>query len=72
MESGKQYDEYSDEYKYYIVSPDGKSFKNVTLKSKAIKDAVSDNPKAAEFFSAHKNDPVDETYLTELVKYLNQ
>jgi hypothetical protein len=72
MESGKSYDEYSDEYKYFIVMPDGKSFKEVALKSKSIKEAVGTDPKAAQFFSAHKNDPVNETYLSALVDYLNQ
>ena len=71
-ESGKPYDEYSDEYKYYVVFPDNKGFKEVTLKTNVIKDVFGENQKANEFISEHKGSAVDENYLIDLVNYLNQ
>jgi hypothetical protein len=72
MESGKPYDEYSDQYKYYIALPDNKGYKNIVLKVKGIKEAFSGNPKFEEYTSAHKNALMDESYLIELIRFLNQ
>ena len=72
MESGKSYDEYSDQYKYFVVLPDNKGYKTVVLKGKVIKEAFDDNPKFNEFYSSRKNAAVNESYLIEVVRFLNQ
>lgn len=72
MESGKPYDEYSDQYKYFVVFPDGKGYKQVNLKGKSIKDVFKADPKSGEFFDSNKVLPVNEEYLISLVQFLNQ
>ena len=74
VESGNPYDEYVDEYYYFLVPPDGKSYKLITvLKTKALKELLrSDNPRAMAYISQHKYDPVDEPFLLGMVEYINQ
>jgi hypothetical protein len=71
-ESGNKYDEYVDEFTYYIVLPGGKQFSSVDLKKKSIKNVLAaDQIKVESYFSAHKNKEVDEDFLGGLIAYLN-
>ena len=72
-ESGNKFDEYKDEVTYYIVLPGGKEFKKVELKKKSIKQTLNaDAAKVNDYFSAHEQDAVNEDFLVNLVKNLNQ
>jgi len=72
-ESGNNYDEYLETSEYYIVLPGGKDYKKIDLKKKAVKDALTaDASKVNDYFSSHKYDDVNETFLKGLVVSLNQ
>jgi hypothetical protein len=71
-ESGHTYDLYTDEFKYYVVLPDGKEFRSISLKSKSIKEAFANDAKAIEYISAHKSDIIDEKFIKSMVEQLNQ
>ena len=71
-ETGNNYDEYVDEYAYYIVFPGGKQFSAVELKKKSIKEVlIKEDKKVKSFFSQHGNDELDEFFLIALVASLN-
>ncbi len=72
VESGKPYDEYVDEAEYFVVFPGGKEDKKIIFKQKSIKDVFSsETEKLKSFFSQHRDEPIDETYLIALVLFLN-
>jgi len=71
-ESGNNYDEYVDEYTYYILFPGGKQFSKVELKKKSIKEVLmKEEKKVKSFFSQHGSDDLDEFFLMALVASLN-
>jgi hypothetical protein len=74
VESGKNYDEYVDDYQYYLLLPGGKTGKKLPeLKIKALSKMLnSESPVAAAYLSAHKYDPVDEAFLLDMVRAMNQ
>lgn len=73
VETGNNYDEYVDNLQYYIVSPGGKQYQPVELKKKSVRSALpAAKTKVEEFLSQHKNDDVNETFLKELIDYLNK
>ncbi len=73
VETGNNYDEYVDNVQYYIVSPGGKEYQPVELKKKSVRSALpAAKTKVEEFLSQHKNDDVNETFLKELIDYLNK
>jgi len=72
-ESGHNYDEYVENSEFYILFPGGKEYKKIELKKKSIKDALS--PAAArvnDYFSGHKYDDINESFLKGLVSVINQ
>ncbi len=72
-ESGNKYDEYKDEFQYYVVLPGGASFRKMELKKKSLKDLLKEEGKKVDnYFSSHKNQPVDEGFVEGLINYLNQ
>ena len=71
VETGKNYDEYADEYQYYIVFKNS-AYKKVELIKKSLVKALSDNQKAATYFKDHKDDDVNESYLLELITFLDK
>lgn len=72
-ETGKPYDEYTDMPEYYILFPDGQTYKTVELKKKAIRVALAgDQKKVDDYFSSHRYANADEALLVDLVKYLNR
>jgi hypothetical protein len=70
--SGNMYDEFKDEVKYYVVTPDGKN-NEVPLKRKAVKKIFeAEKEKVSEFFKA--NDTAGnfgEDFLKSLVESLS-
>ena len=72
-ESGKNYDEYVDENNYYIVSASWDKYKTVALKKKSIREALQDEmDKVNSYFSQHKDNFINESFLVGLVNSLNQ
>ncbi|HMH20427.1 MAG TPA: carboxypeptidase-like regulatory domain-containing protein [Puia sp.] len=74
VESGKNYDEFVDEYEYFLILPGGKAGKKIPeLKIKALKETLgADSPQATAYISGHKYDTVDENFLKEMVGEMNR
>jgi hypothetical protein len=73
IESGHNYDEFIDETIYFLVFPDGTTLKTITLKKNGIKENLcNEKPKVDNYFLENKNVPVNEAFLTGLIKVLNQ
>ena len=72
VESGHDYDEYVDNEKYFWVRNDD-SAGVFELKKKSIKTAFErDKAKVDAFFSQHKYDDIDDSFVRRLVVYLNK
>ncbi|TKK66677.1 hypothetical protein FC093_16710 [Ilyomonas limi] len=73
-QSGNMYDEYKEDNQYYIIIPGGKAYKQVSLKRKAIIAALddADKDKADAYFKQHRDEDVNENFLTEIILYLNK
>jgi hypothetical protein len=72
-ESGNPYDEYVNEYQYYLVLPGGKDFKKLVLKKKAIKETLNmEAAKVNSYFSQHGDDEINEDFLIGLTLFINQ
>jgi len=73
VESGNNYDEYVDNIQYYIVSPGGKEYQPLELKKKSVRAALpAVKTKVEEYLSQHKNDDVNETFVKNLIEYINK
>lgn len=73
IESGNNYDSFTDHYEYFIVFPMGKEYKKVELKRKSIKIALSDEgKKIKQFFSKDEEGIINENFLIRLIDFLNQ
>lgn len=71
--SGNKYDEYVDEPAYYVIDVKNVRPQQLGLKSKAIKQVfAADADKVKTFFTNHKDDDIDETFLSALGDFLNQ
>lgn len=70
-ESGNKYYEYKDASKYCVTDNKNNSVKKFDLKKRSIADAFG-KEKTASFFTQHKKDPVDETFLKNPVLNFNQ
>ena len=71
--SGNNYDEYVDESTYYLLNVKTSQLQKLSLKSKAIKQALAadaDNLKA--FNTEHGDDDINEAYLKDMGDYLNK
>ena len=71
-ESGNNYDEYVDTQTYFWVA--GKDSAGVfELKKKSIKSVfASEKPRVDEYFSKHKLDDIDDTFVKGLINSLNE
>ena len=73
IESGKKYDEFVDEFEYYIIFPGGNQFKKIELKKKSIREALSNEEvKVKQYFSKSESAVINEAFLKELILFLNQ
>ena len=71
--SGKKYDEFVDEFEYYVIFPGGNQFKKVELKKKSIREALSNEEvKVKQYFSKSESGVINESFLKELILFLNQ
>jgi len=71
IESGNKYDEYVDSEQYFIFSSKGELMK-IEFKKKSIEKVLeNESSKVEAFFNDHKNDKVDETFVTSLLQSLN-
>ncbi|HLY69386.1 MAG TPA: carboxypeptidase-like regulatory domain-containing protein [Puia sp.] len=72
-ESGNNYDEYLDEFRYYVLQVGAKDYKEIELKKKSIKSVLSNQTdKVNAYFSQHADDSIDESFLKGLIIFLNQ
>jgi hypothetical protein len=72
VESGHDYDEYVDNERYFWVRNDD-SAGVFELKKKSIKTAFErDKAKVDAFFSQHKYDDIDDSFVRKLIGYLNK
>ncbi|WP_017259407.1 hypothetical protein [Pedobacter arcticus] len=71
-ESGNRFDQYIDNFRYYIVLPGEKAYKPISFKKKSLEE-VFDGSDAIfnPYFSKHKREPIDEDFLISLVNHLN-
>jgi hypothetical protein len=73
VETGNPYDEYVDENQYFLVFSNSAYRKIPELKIKALSKLLEgQSPKGQAWLSAHKNDTVNEDFLTALVRYINE
>ncbi|HSZ85169.1 MAG TPA: hypothetical protein VK787_04015 [Puia sp.] len=64
---------YVDSYFYYVVFPNGRLYKEITLKRKSIeKNLVMEPEKVDAYFSLHQYNEIDEALLIDLINYLNK
>lgn len=70
-ESGHDYDEYVDEPGYFVLFPSGQA-QAVQLKRKIIREIFEKEPTAKAYLSAHKSDTVNEEFLKQLIRALNE
>ena len=69
--SGNNYDEYIDEFTYYVVKAGGQPQK-LSLRTKSIKTIFNDDAdKVNKFISDHANDDINDSYLSQLGDSLN-
>ncbi len=71
-ESGNRYDEYKDNYTFYISEPGLKNIRKVELKRKAIKNAfLQDEVAVKNFLNKSYTETLDGNFLRALVENLN-
>jgi hypothetical protein len=69
--SGNNYDEYVDEFTYYVIKTGGQPQK-LLLKTKSIKAVFSDDADMVnKFITDHSDDDINDAYLAKLGDYLN-
>ena len=68
--SGNNFDEYVDNYEYYLVMPGGREYAPLKLTKKFIRETLGG--KADPWFAAHPKSKIDEASLTDLVNALNK
>jgi hypothetical protein len=72
VESGNNFDEYIDKETYFWVQGDNKAG-IFELKKKSIKEAFADEKtKVDDYFAQHKYDDIDDTFVRNLIIYLNK
>ncbi len=72
IQTGNDYNEYKDVNEYYVVDESKNTAAQVNLKSKDIKTFfASEKDKVDSYFKQHRDDVVDDKFLTGLVNYLN-
>jgi len=69
---GNDYDEFTDEYTYYLVDQKNRRAKSIDLRKKSIeKAAIAEKDKSDKYFDEHKKDNIDDAFLKGFVAYLN-
>lgn len=70
--SGNKYDEFTDEYTYYVVKQGSDKPVKLSLKKKAIKEVFSADIDKVNKFMADNTGDIDEEYVKRLCENLNQ
>jgi len=71
-QTGNDYDEYADDFNYYIYDVAGNSYKKTALKKKALKeDFPKEADKITKYISDHSSESIDDTYLEKLGIFMN-
>jgi hypothetical protein len=64
---------YVDSYFYYVVFPNGRLYKEISLKKRSIeKNLITEPEKVDAYFSSHQYNEIDEALLIDLINYLNK
>ena len=72
-ESGSRFDQYIDNFKYYVVLPGGEQYRQVSFKRKSLKEVFDDSGnRLSSYLSKHGKEPVNEDFLKGLVDHLNK
>jgi hypothetical protein len=74
VETGNPYDEYVDESKYFILYPDGKTFHELPMRVKPLREMLNSEAggKAAAYLKEHRYEFVNPDFLIGLVNAMNQ
>lgn len=74
IQTGNDYNEYKDANQYYVVDESANTSTQITnMKSKDIKALFApQKEKVDSYFKQHRDDDIDEKFLTGLINYLNQ
>jgi hypothetical protein len=68
---GKKYDEYIDDYEYYLVYPGNTSYRKLYLKESVIRRALKEESKLInDYFNMHEDD-INEQSLIGIVQYID-
>jgi hypothetical protein len=68
---GKKYDEYVDNYEYYLTYPGNTNYRKLTLKENAIRRALKEESSLLqEFFTLHDNE-INEQSLLGIIQYID-
>ncbi|MDB5139808.1 MAG: hypothetical protein JWR12_1724 [Mucilaginibacter sp.] len=71
--TGNNYDEYVDEYTYYVLNVQSKQLQELSLKKKSIKAVFAgEGKKLDSFFDAYSAGNINDAYLKSLGDYMNQ
>jgi hypothetical protein len=69
--TGKKYDEFVDEYVYFIVYPGNTAYRKLYLKEKTVRHILMNESKLLdEFFNLHDNE-INEESLLGIIQYIN-
>ncbi len=70
--TGHNFDQYEDEFTYYILNVKTNQLQKISLKKKAIKQAfAADEKKTEEYFKTNDGD-IDDNYLSSMGEYMNK
>jgi len=71
-ERGNNYDEYVDDYTYYFVNIKTNTAKQFDIKKRSIRESfLLEKPAVDRYFSDHKNEDINESFVKGLVTYIN-
>lgn len=71
-ESGNRFDQYIDNFRYYIVLPGEKMYKLISFTKKSLEEVFEGSGAIFNsYFSTHRKDPINEDFLITLVNHLN-
>jgi hypothetical protein len=70
--SGNNYDEYEDDYTYYLYNVQTKQLQRFALKKKAIKGVFASDVNKVNAFFESNDDKIDDAFLMKLGSYMNQ
>lgn len=70
--TGNNYDEYDDEYTYYVLNEKDNKLQELRLKKKSLKEVFADDSKKLQEFMSGDSEKINDEYLKQLGAFLNQ